>query len=57
MQSVTLQSLAGAVGSIEEKKKILIVNFIALLELLRSGSIQAEQSGVGDIEMYKIASS
>lgn len=57
MQSVRLQSLAGAVGSIEEKKKILIVNFIALLELLRSGSIRAEQSGVGDIEMYKIASS
>lgn len=54
MQSVTLQSLAGAVGSIEEKKKILIVNFIALLELLRSGSIRAEQSGVGDIEISSL---
>lgn len=43
MKGVTLQSLADGAGTIEERKKILIVNFIAMLELLRSGSIQAEQ--------------
>lgn len=42
-QSVSLQSLASDAGTKEEQKKILIVNFIALLELLRTGSIQASQ--------------
>lgn len=40
---VTLQSLANGAGTIEERKKILIVNFIAILELLRTGSINVEQ--------------
>lgn len=44
MQSVTLQGLADGAKTIEERKKIIIVNFIALLELLRSGSIKAEQN-------------
>jgi segregation and condensation protein A len=49
-QSVSLQSLAGDATTKEEQKKLLIVNFIALLELLRTGSIQAEQSSErGDI--------
>lgn len=43
MQSVTLQSLADGAKTVEERKKLLIVNFIAMLELLRSGSINAEQ--------------
>lgn len=43
MQVMTLQSLASGAKTIEEQKKILIVNFIAMLELLRSGSINAEQ--------------
>jgi segregation and condensation protein A len=45
--SVSLQSLAGGSGSQEEQKKVLIVNFIALLELLRTGSINAEQHADG----------
>ncbi len=46
-QSVSLQSLAGDASSKEEQKKILIVNFIALLELLRTGSIDATQHADG----------
>ena len=58
MSSVSLQSLAGGVGTIEERKKVLIVNFIALLELLRSGSIQAEQhTEGGDIMIQPLTSS
>ena len=54
-QSFTLQSLAGDVKSVEEKKKILIVNFIALLELLRSGGINAHQhADGGDIEILGV---
>jgi segregation and condensation protein A len=50
--SMTLQSVAVGATSIEEQKKILIVNFIALLELLRSGGIKAEQHvDGGDIEI------
>lgn len=50
MQAVTLQSFADGAKTVEERKKILIVNFIALLELLRSGSINAEQyEGGGEI--------
>lgn len=52
VSSVTLQSLAGGAGTIEERKKLLIVNFIAMLELLRSGSISAEQHvDGGDIKI------
>ena len=42
-QSVSLSSLAENTGSKEEQKKVLIVNFIALLELLRTGAINVEQ--------------
>ena len=47
MQSVTLQSLADGAQTVEERKRLLIVNFIALLELVRSGAIGAEQSADG----------
>jgi segregation and condensation protein A len=43
VSSMSLLSLADNVGSKEDQKKVLIVNFIALLELLRTGSIHAEQ--------------
>ncbi len=43
VQSVSLQSMAENVGTREDQKKVLIVNFIALLELLRIGSLHAEQ--------------
>jgi segregation and condensation protein A len=46
-QSVTLQSLAGKAVTKDEQKKLLIINFIALLELLRIGSVGAEQSPHG----------
>lgn len=52
MQSVSLQSLAEGAKTVEERKKLLIVNFIALLELVRSGAVRAEQSlDGGDIEL------
>ncbi len=48
--SLTLDSLADTASTFEEKKKILIVNFIALLELVKSGSISAYQTDArGDI--------
>lgn len=47
MQSVSLQSLADGATTIEERKKLLIVNFIALLELVRAGSIHVEQGADG----------
>lgn len=54
MQAVSLQSLADGAKTIEERKKLLIVNFIALLELVRSGAIQATQSADGgDIQIQK----
>ena len=46
-QSVSLMSVATTQGSKEDQKKILIVNFIALLELLRMGTLQAEQETSG----------
>ena len=46
-KTITLQNLAEAGKTIEEKKKLLIVNFIALLELLKSGSLYAEQHVTG----------
>jgi chromatin segregation and condensation protein Rec8/ScpA/Scc1 (kleisin family) len=55
MQSITLQSLAGGAKTIEERKKVLIVNFIALLELLRMGTLSAEQHiDGGDITVLGI---
>ena len=52
MQSVTLMGLAGGAKTVEERKKLLIVNFLALLELLRNGTIRANQASVGsDIEI------
>lgn len=46
-QSVSFQSMAPDTSSKEEQKKVLIVNFIALLELLRIGTIQVEQHADG----------
>ncbi len=46
-QAVSLQSLAENGTTKEEQKKLLIVNFIALLELLRTGSIGVEQHADG----------
>ncbi len=55
MQAVSLQSLANGAKTIEERKKLLIVNFIALLELVRSGAIMAEQtSDGGDISLSTV---
>jgi segregation and condensation protein A len=55
MQSVSLASLADGAKTIEERKKLLIINFIALLELVRSGAIAAEQSSEGgDINLTKL---
>lgn len=51
----SLQSLADGVQSVEEKKKILIVNFIALLELLRNGGVSVNQdSEGGEIQIQKV---
>lgn len=57
-QGVTLQSLATGAKTLEERKKMLIVNFIAILELLRSGSINVEQhADGGEIRIQPLASS
>ncbi|MEN9881252.1 MAG: segregation and condensation protein segregation and condensation protein [Candidatus Parcubacteria bacterium] len=50
-QAFSLQSLAQGASNYEEHKKLLIVNFIALLELLRTGSLQASQHADGG-EIY-----
>lgn len=48
--TVTLNSLAQTATNFAEKKKLLIINFIALLELVRNGSISASQTAeTGDI--------
>ncbi len=54
MHALTLQSLSNGAETVEERKKLLIVNFIAMLELLRSGQIYVEQkeSG-GEIQIHK----
>ncbi|MFA5131955.1 MAG: ScpA family protein [Candidatus Paceibacterota bacterium] len=54
MQSMTLASLAEGAKTVEERKKLLIVNFIALLELLRSGALNAEQNDRGEIEIQQM---
>lgn len=43
VKEISLQSLANQGATLEERKKILIVNFLALLELVRMGSLNAEQ--------------
>lgn len=54
MSSVSLLSLADGAQTLEERKKTIIVHFIALLELLRSGAIHATQhEGKGDILIGK----
>ena len=53
-QNLSLKSLADGATSIEERKKLLIVNFIAILELLRSGSLVASQEGAGDIMISSV---
>ncbi len=56
-QTVSLHSLADRASPLEEQKKVLIVNFIALLELLRTGAIHAEQhADGGDIQMQQVQS-
>lgn len=56
--SVSLQSLAGTAETKEEQKKLLIVNFIALLELLKNGALHAEQHmDGGDITIVNTATS
>jgi segregation and condensation protein A len=55
MQATTLQSLADGAKTIEERKKLLIINFIALLELVRSGALMAEQGmDGGDITIQGV---
>lgn len=52
VRAVTLQSLAEGASTLEERKSILIVSFLALLELLRLGSLSAEQhSDGGEIQI------
>lgn len=46
---VSLSSLAGNAETILERKKTLIINFIALLELVKNGAIAVEQNEGGDI--------
>ena len=51
-KTISPQSIASGATSFEEQKKTLIVNFLALLELLRTGSLVARQvSDGGDIEI------
>lgn len=58
LASVSLQSISGDIAAgKEEQKKILITHFIALLELLRSGSVDARQDDMrGDIFIEKAGS-
>lgn len=56
VQSVTLTSLANGAGSVEESKRLLIVNFIALLELLKTGAVHVKQDiEGGDIHISNSA--
>lgn len=55
-QNISLKSLADGASTIEERKKLLIVNFIAILELLRSGTLVASQEGAGDIMISSVTS-
>ncbi len=51
--AVSLSTLAGDAKTFAEKKKLLIVSFIAMLELIRSGNISATQEGNGEIFLSK----
>lgn len=51
--SFSLSSVAGDAKTFSEKKKTLIVAFIALLELIRSGAISATQEESGEILISK----
>lgn len=54
MQAVSFKSLFHTTEKIAERKKLIIVNFIALLELLRMGTVQATQDiEGGDITIVK----
>jgi chromatin segregation and condensation protein Rec8/ScpA/Scc1 (kleisin family) len=53
---LTLSTLATGVETFEQKKKLLIVNFIALLELVRSGALVANQSESGGDIHIQVAS-
>jgi segregation and condensation protein A len=53
--TVSLASLAHSTDSIVEKKKVLIVNFIALLELMKNGAVSANQEDGGDIFISPIS--
>jgi segregation and condensation protein A len=55
--AVSLSTVAGDAKTFTEKKKLLIVSFIAMLELIRSGSISATQEGTGEIFLSKSGSS
>jgi segregation and condensation protein A len=47
LEVVSLQSVAEGTGTKEEQKKVLIVTFMALLELLKNGMVHAEQTEDG----------
>lgn len=49
----SLSSVAGNAQTVAEKKRVLIVAFIALLELVRSGSLEARQDEGGEILISK----
>lgn len=56
MQSVSLQSMVDGAKTVEERKKLLIVNFLALLELLRNGTLHATQHvDGGEIQVHHTA--
>jgi segregation and condensation protein A len=54
-QTLSLQSISKSAGTVEEKKKILITSFMAILELLKNGALSATQDEKGgDIILSKI---
>lgn len=54
-KNMTLSSVASGAKTFEEKKKILIINFLALLELLKMGHVNVSQNADGgDIEISTI---
>ena len=53
--AVSFSSLAGDAKTFSERKRTLIVAFIAMLELIRSGNIDATQEGHGEIFLHKQA--
>ncbi|MEN9551668.1 MAG: segregation and condensation protein segregation and condensation protein [Candidatus Parcubacteria bacterium] len=54
-QTLSLQTMSQSAGTVEEKKKILITSFMAILELLKNGALSATQDEKGgDIILSKI---